>query len=909
MKPKGLILPQISLSRKLWTSIVFAIVITLSSVVTTGVYMAIGKTQSAKAASGLSITSISPTGGSQAGGTHVAIDGSGFMKTVDFVEVSSGYSSSCAIATDGWAYCWGNNNSGQLGNGSTAISSVPVAILHGDMPTNSTVVSIEVGGEVVCIVASDNKAYCWGNNEYGQLGNGSMINSSSPVLVASGEIPAGVSILKIVSSAYSTCILGSDSQGYCWGLDISTTPKLLISRGDIPVGVEAIDIVKLSDAYSVCILASDGWVYCSQALGVGLSFAALPRGDVSAGETLTALSGKDSGHACVVSSNNNVYCWGLNHGGQLGNGGMIASGNTTPVRVLAGEIPPGAIVTKVSAGINGSCIVTTVGEAYCWGAHANSINSTTPVALPRGEIPSGTKIDSITIGTQGSCLVAANNTAYCWGYGYSGRLGNGSDQDSAVPVLVTSSVADIQSVTFDGIDATDFGVWSDTQMSAYTPAHAFGPVPIVVTDKDGRSATYSSYTYKDAVPPVITFVNDMEWYHRTLQKGESFDPRAQIKSVVDDVEGNMDIANVQITSTYTRMFDSSKYGDYSIEYIVTDAAGNVGVRYGTVSIPGVNYNTTITNNTLPTFNGSGGGYSTYSLAVYIVHAGTVFDPANPGSVKPRYLVRADPLDAWTVVTDQTAARTATVKEGEIQFVYSMIEEYSLNSYVATGAQLTRSATPSQVIDAGCTSSLFASSIGYPEESECRIELQSWLEREMSNQLSHFDTNAENYDWAPLGDGIYDIYFYDSWTPFSASFPGGLIVDTTKPQVTIAVPANTTANKVSPALTGTVGRPTDTVIVTINGKSYTAKNNGDGTWVLAAGVVDSLASGIYEVVVRATNQAGTVTVTTTTLTIAPRNDLAATGMSVLMIAGIGGGLGVLGGVIYVVRRKISKQERL
>lgn len=643
---------------------------------------------------------------------------------------------------------------------------------------------------------------------------------------------------------------------------------------------------------------------------------------------------------CAVVSDGKVYCWGRNSFGQLGNGSTAAS--SVPVAVLQGEIPAEATIIQVASGGSSysfrMCVVST-GGSYCWGG---------------------------SVGQGGST---------------NGYLGS-STGSSLTPIRVTDEWDNVAQLSVDGI-AAPYAVVSDSELRFTTPAHAVGQVPVVVTDYEGLSVTYSGFTYVDTTPPTISlpntyvdvtlgsnfdelagvsatddvdgdialtmthvsedittsspigtyrliytvtdssgntatasrlvnvqnlppqiiFVNDMDWYDRTLQKGESFDPRAQIKSVVDDIDGVMDIQDVVITSMPA--LDTNKYGAYMITYEITDAAGNVGVRYGTVSIPGVNYNTTITNNTLPTFNGSGGGYSTYSLAVYIVHAGTVFDPANPGSVKPRYLVRADPLDAWTVVTDQTAARTATVKEGELQFVSSMIEEYSLNSYVATGAQLTRSATPSQVIDAGCTSSLFASSIGYPEESECRIELQSWLEREMSNQLSHFDTNAENYDWAPLGDGIYDIYFYDSWTPFSASFPGGLIVDTTKPQVTIAVPANTTADKVSPALTGTVGSPTDTVIVTINGKSYTAKNNGDGTWVLAAGMVDSLASGIYEVVVRATNQAGTVTVTTTTLTIAPRNDLAATGMSVLVIAGIGGGLGVLGGVIYVVRRKISK----
>lgn len=98
---------------------IVVVVITLSSITAASIYTAVGRTQTAQAASGLSITGISPTSGSQAGGTQVVIDGSGFMKTVTWKQVSASGYHTCAVADDDWIYCWGENYYGQLGNGAS----------------------------------------------------------------------------------------------------------------------------------------------------------------------------------------------------------------------------------------------------------------------------------------------------------------------------------------------------------------------------------------------------------------------------------------------------------------------------------------------------------------------------------------------------------------------------------------------------------------------------------------------------------------------------------------------------------------------------------------------------------------------------------------------------------------------
>ena len=99
-----------------------------------------------------------------------------------FSQITAGYYHTCALTTTGQAYCWGLNNQGQLGNNSTTNSRIPVAV---QMPAGVSFQSITVGYYHTCALTTTNQAYCWGNNEYGQLGNNSTTNSSIPLAVSS----------------------------------------------------------------------------------------------------------------------------------------------------------------------------------------------------------------------------------------------------------------------------------------------------------------------------------------------------------------------------------------------------------------------------------------------------------------------------------------------------------------------------------------------------------------------------------------------------------------------------------------------------------------------------------------------------------------------------------------------------
>jgi len=133
-------------------------------------------------------------------------------------QIGSGEGSrACAISLSNRAYCWGSGSSGQLGNNSTTNSSIPVAVNTTGVLAGKAIKQISTGFSHTCAVASDNKAYCWGRGDLGQLGNNSTTNSSIPVAVNTTGVLAGKTIKQISAGTSHTCAIASDDKVYCWG--------------------------------------------------------------------------------------------------------------------------------------------------------------------------------------------------------------------------------------------------------------------------------------------------------------------------------------------------------------------------------------------------------------------------------------------------------------------------------------------------------------------------------------------------------------------------------------------------------------------------------------------------------------------------------------------------------------------
>ena len=173
-------------------------------------------------------------------------------------------------------YCWGNDYVGSLGDGVTkTFSNVPVAVNMSGVLAGKTIKDFSMGAGHTCVIASDNKPYCWGFGRYGQLGDNtsdlSSYSSSLPVAVdMSGDL-SGLTIKKISSGSMHTCVVASDDQVYCWGdngysqmgnkspSNTFAAPTSIISDNQL-AGKKVVNIS--SSISHTCVITNDGGYYC-----------------------------------------------------------------------------------------------------------------------------------------------------------------------------------------------------------------------------------------------------------------------------------------------------------------------------------------------------------------------------------------------------------------------------------------------------------------------------------------------------------------------------------------------------------------------------------------------------------------------------------------------------------------------
>jgi len=380
-----------------------------------------------------------------------------------------GGESACALTTQGGVKCWGANNWGQLGNGTTSYGeSTPVDVVG----LTSGVVQVSSQANHSCALLADNNGVkCWGYNAYGQLGDGSSGNvRTTPVDV----VGLDGDVIQIGVGTAHTCALMANGGVKCWGDNShrqfgnasaigSLTPVNVLTR--LPPDYD--ELVPLSDVIQIdvgdrhnCVVTATGgakcwgWNYHGQAgrgpnkidaIGVALDVDSLTDGvlEVSAGHS----------HSCALMETGGVKCWGINIGSQLGDGTQTTT--WIPQDVVyemvpdSGQLAPLSGMTQVSAGYYHSCALTAGGEIACWGGNAHyERGDGTNIWKAWATFTTGLneEINQVASGQWFTCGLTASNGVKCWGQGSKGQLGNGTFHDSQVPVDVvglTSGVAQL----------------------------------------------------------------------------------------------------------------------------------------------------------------------------------------------------------------------------------------------------------------------------------------------------------------------------------------------------------------------------------------------------------------------------------------------------------------------------------
>ncbi|MDX2194468.1 MAG: hypothetical protein NW201_14075 [Gemmatimonadales bacterium] len=298
-----------------------------------------------------------------------------------FSAITAGEYHTCALDRDGLAWCWGINQSGQLGDSTITDRLRPVRVAGG-----IRFALLEAGGAHTCGLSVSGELWCWGRNVHGELGDGTVEMRSTPVRAVPGER------FRSLAVGYEfTCGLRTDSVLLCWGAD---------DTGQLGDGDE-----RVAERYAPVTVKGP--------LRVGL-----------------ARAGRH--HACALDTGGHAWCWGS--GGPLGDGTLET--RRSPVRVK-GAVP----LTQLAIGAEISCGIGRDARAWCWGPNIDGQLGTgllRPTILTPGEVAGRHRWTALAAGRYRVCGLDEGKRAWCWGSNYLGALGDGSGRDHDVPVRVAA---------------------------------------------------------------------------------------------------------------------------------------------------------------------------------------------------------------------------------------------------------------------------------------------------------------------------------------------------------------------------------------------------------------------------------------------------------------------------------------
>jgi len=359
----------------------------------------------------------------------------GGAKRVPALAIDAGLGHTCALTTAGGVRCWGLNDEGQLGDGTTQNRSLPVDVSG----LGSGVTAVTAGAFHTCAVTAAGGVKCWGYNRHGELGDGTTTSRLTPVDVS------GLSIgVKALAAGGHTCALLVSGGVKCWGQNhfgelgdgTTTNRPTPVDVVGLSSGVAAIAI---EDVHT-CALMVSGAVKCwgsntDGELGDGTTTDRSTPVDVAGLSAGVAAVGAGDFQSCALLSAGSVKCWGTNDNGELGNGTAFGSRSLTPVDVVG--LSGGK---AIAVGWGHACALLSGGGVKCWGYNRNGElgdggtgNRDRPVDVPG--VPAG--VAALAAGGVHNCALTRAGGVSCWGDNSYGQLGDGTTGHAAPPTAVT----------------------------------------------------------------------------------------------------------------------------------------------------------------------------------------------------------------------------------------------------------------------------------------------------------------------------------------------------------------------------------------------------------------------------------------------------------------------------------------
>ena len=339
-----------------------------------------------------------------------------------FTALSSQNRMTCALRGDGTVWCWGDENNGMLGDGTTTPKTHPVQV--SDI---NDAVFIAAGSWHSCVVRQNGSLWCWGSNWYGQIGDGTTETRLTPV-----PIPLGAPCVSVATGGEHTCAVTTEGDLLCWGRNSSGELGLGNADEYVPTPTRVTNLTGVTahagGAVHHCAVLQDGSVWCWGSNSVGQ----LGDGTTEASSSPTQALGIQDAVAietaelvtCVVDTTHRVWCWGYNSHGQLGDRSRENRSVPTLAQGLTdvAEVHPGGLHT---------CALLRDRTVRCWGCNDRGQlcngNTTGPESCEYGGGPiwgcSSTpltpldvgEVSALAAGAVHNCVVIEDGTIRCWG--------------------------------------------------------------------------------------------------------------------------------------------------------------------------------------------------------------------------------------------------------------------------------------------------------------------------------------------------------------------------------------------------------------------------------------------------------------------------------------------------------------
>jgi alpha-tubulin suppressor-like RCC1 family protein len=332
----------------------------------------------------------------------------------------------CALKSDGTAWCWGSNTWGQLGNGTVTESATPVRVMTSSSAFLTSVAEIRVGFDNACAVKTDGTLWCWGEGNYGKIGNGTDSNSQYAIQVMTN-------VAHVAIGDGTTCAVKTDGTVWCFGQNTygdggngTTNPLYAAAQASI-TGATQIAL----KGFTACAVKSDATLWCWGYNG----WASVGDGtNVDRHTPVQVLTGVSSVtaaeyHMCAAKTDGTVWCWGQNDDAQLGDGTTVQA-RWSPVQMTS----PGSGITAVGLGEFFTCAVKSDHSQWCWGKNVYGelgIGSLSTSLVAVTHVVAS--VAAVSAGRYRTCAIKTDGTLWCWGLNSYGEIGNGASPHGLFP--------------------------------------------------------------------------------------------------------------------------------------------------------------------------------------------------------------------------------------------------------------------------------------------------------------------------------------------------------------------------------------------------------------------------------------------------------------------------------------------